>query len=71
MENAKVLKYEIYGKFYDIWGGAGNPVVFCVSAIRHRSAPQQEFLKQKYSPPDIIAFLGISRGVNASVEGTC
>jgi hypothetical protein len=41
MENAKVLKYEIYGKFYDNWGGAGNPVVFCVSAIRHRSAPQQ------------------------------
>ena len=50
MENAKVLKYEIYGKFYDNWGGAGNPVVFCVSAIRHRSAPQQVPKTEVFTP---------------------
>jgi hypothetical protein len=45
-------------------------IVFCVSAIRHDSS-LSKYRKQKESPPGMCAIVNISRGVTASVYGTC
>ena len=45
-------------------------VFFCVSAIRNDSS-LSKYHKQKQSPPWTCSILNISRGVTASVYGTC
>jgi hypothetical protein len=45
-------------------------IVFCISAIRHDSS-LSKYRKQKQSPPRNIQKWHTSRGVTASVYGTC
>ena len=45
-------------------------IAFCVSSIRHDSS-LSKYRKQKQSPPWTYAIFSISRGVTASVYGTC
>jgi hypothetical protein len=45
-------------------------VFFCVRAIRNDSS-LSKYHKQKQSPPWTCSILNISRGVTASVYGTC
>ena len=45
-------------------------IAFCVSSIRHDSS-LSKYRKQKQSPPWTCAVFSISRGVTASVYGTC